>query len=49
VEDEAGKQSGVRALHQKYGWQMTMADWGARLRGSKKHWAFLAIRVESDQ
>jgi PPOX class probable F420-dependent enzyme len=45
VEDEAGKQSAIRALHDKYGWQMTLADWGARLRGSKKDWAVIAIRV----
>jgi len=48
VEDEAGKQSAIRALHEKYGWQMTLADWGARLRGSKKHWAVIAIRLEAD-
>ena len=49
VEDEAGKQSVVRALHQKYGWQMTLADWGARIGGTKKHWAFIAIRVGADE
>ena len=45
VDDEASKQSGTRALHRKYGWQMTLADWGARLRGSKKNWAFIMIRL----
>ena len=45
VEDEAEKQSVLRALHEKYGWQMTLSDWGARLRGSKKNWAFISIGV----
>jgi len=45
VEDEAEKQSVLRALHRKYGWQMTLSDWGARLRGSKKNWAFISIGV----
>jgi len=49
VEDEAQKQSALRALHVKYGWQMTLADWGGRLRGSKKDWVFIAIRVEGDE
>ena len=46
VEDEAEKQSVLRALHKKYGWQMTLSDWGAQLRGSKKHWAFISIGVD---
>ena len=45
VEDEAEKQSVLRALHKKYGWQMTLSDWGARLRGSKKNWAFISVGV----
>jgi PPOX class probable F420-dependent enzyme len=49
VDDEASKQSGTRALHRKYGWQMTLADWGARLRGSKKNWAFIMIRLEAGE
>ena len=49
VDDEAGKQSVVRALHQKYGWQMTLADWGARIGGSKKNWAFIMIRLEAGE
>jgi len=49
VDDEAAKQSGVRALHRKYGWQMTLADWGARLRGSKKNWAFILIRLKANE
>ena len=48
-EDEAGKQSATRALHDKYGWQMTLSDWGARLRGSKKDWAFIAVRLGNDE
>jgi PPOX class probable F420-dependent enzyme len=46
VDDEAQKQSATRALHEKYGWQMTLSDWGARLRGSKKNWAFISITVD---
>ena len=46
VDDETRRQSGTRALRKKYGWQMTMADWGARIRGSKKNWAFISIRVD---
>jgi len=49
VDDESEKQSGTRALHRKYGWQMTLADWGARLRGSKKNWAFIVIRLGTDE
>ena len=49
VDDEASKQSGTRALHRKYGWQITLADWGARLRGSKKNWAFIMIRLEAGE
>jgi PPOX class probable F420-dependent enzyme len=48
-EDETGKQSATRALHDKYGWQMKLSDWGARLRGSKKDWAFIAIRLGNDE
>jgi PPOX class probable F420-dependent enzyme len=49
VEGEAGKQSVVRALHRKYGWQMTLADWGARIGGTKKNWAFIMIRLEAGE
>ena len=45
VEDEAGKRAVVAALRRKYGWQMTLADWGGRIRGSKKNWAFIAVRL----
>jgi PPOX class probable F420-dependent enzyme len=46
LNDEAEKQSATRALHAKYGWQMTLSDWGARLRGSKKNWAFISVGVD---
>lgn len=49
VGDEAAKQSGLRALRQKYGWQMILADWGGRLRGSKKNWTFIAVRLGADE
>jgi PPOX class probable F420-dependent enzyme len=46
VDDQEEKQSATRALHKKYGWQMTLSDWGARLRGSKKNWAFISVGVD---
>ena len=49
VDNEAEKQSALRALHKKYGWQMTLVDWGARLKGSKKNWAVLTIRLANDE
>jgi PPOX class probable F420-dependent enzyme len=49
VDDEPGKQSVLHALHEKYGWQMTLADWGGRIRGSKKDWVFIAVRVGGDE
>ena len=45
VEDEAGKQSAIRALRKKYGWQMVLADWGGQIRGSKKNWKMIAVRL----
>ena len=45
VEDEAGKASVLEALRKKYGWQMMLADWGGAIRGSKKNWAFIAVRL----
>ncbi len=45
VEDEAGKASVLKALRKKYGWQMKLADWGGALRGSKKNWKFIAVRL----
>ena len=45
VDDEAGKASALRALRKKYGWQMVLADWGGRLRGSKKNWVLIAVSL----
>lgn len=45
VSDESEKQSAIRALHDKYGWQMKLADWGASLSGSKKNWTVIAVRL----
>lgn len=45
VEDEGGRQSALRALRKKYGWQMLLADWGGAIRGSKKNWVLIAVRV----
>ena len=45
VADEAGRQSVLRALRKKYGWQMVLADWGGRIRGSKKNWEMIAVRL----
>lgn len=49
VEEESGKQSALVALREKYGWQMVLADWGGRLRGSKKNWAVIAVSLAEDQ
>jgi PPOX class probable F420-dependent enzyme len=46
VEDESPKQSALRALRKKYGWQMVLADWGGQLRGTKKNWAVIAVRLD---
>ncbi len=48
VVDETGKQSALRALRKKYGWQMLLADWGGRIRGSKKNWQIIAVRLGAD-
>jgi PPOX class probable F420-dependent enzyme len=49
VGDEAGKQSALRALRGKYGWQMVLADWGGRIRGSKKNWEVIAVKLGSHE
>lgn len=49
VHDEAEKQSALRVLRGKYGWQMVLADLGGRLRGSKKNWAVIAVRLDRDE
>ncbi len=46
VVDESEKKSAIRALHDKYGWQMKLADWGARLSGSIKKWTVIAVRLD---
>ncbi|MGB5812127.1 MAG: PPOX class F420-dependent oxidoreductase [Polyangiales bacterium] len=45
VEDAAGQQAILAALRRKDGWQMVLADWGARLGRTKKNWAFIAVRL----
>jgi len=49
VEDEAEKQSAIRALHAKYGWQMKLLDWGAQISGSKRNWAVIEVRLAGDE
>jgi len=36
----------LQALHRKYGWQMKIADWGARLTGKYSKRAYLSITIE---
>ncbi len=45
VEDEAGQKAILDALYRKYGWQMTLADWGARIGRTKKDWVFVAVEI----
>jgi PPOX class probable F420-dependent enzyme len=47
VADEAEKQSAIRALHEKYGLQMKLAEWGARISGSIKKWTVIAVRLDA--
>jgi PPOX class probable F420-dependent enzyme len=49
VEDPAEKDSAIGAIRAKYGWQMTLADLGARLGGTKKNWTVIAIRLSDDE
>ena len=49
VDDEATKQSALRALRKKYGWQMLLADLGGAIRGSKKNWQVIAVRLSGDE
>ena len=48
VDDEATKQSAIRALHKKYGWQMKLLDWGGQLSGSKRNWAVITVRLDGN-
>jgi PPOX class probable F420-dependent enzyme len=45
VEDEAGRKVILKALHQKYGWQMKLADLGGRIARTKKNWACIAVEL----
>lgn len=45
VEDKAGQEAILDALYRKYGWQMKLADWGARIARTKKNWVFVAVQV----
>ena len=45
VEDQPGQKAILDALRRKYGWQMTLADWGGRIAGTKKNWAFIAVEI----
>ncbi|MGD8317399.1 MAG: PPOX class F420-dependent oxidoreductase [Myxococcales bacterium] len=49
VDDPHEKQAAIQAIRDKYGWQMTLVDLGARLGGSKKNWAVIAIRLSDDE
>lgn len=49
VDDERKKQAAIEAIRNKYGWQMTLVDIGARLGGSKKNWAVIAIRLAAHE
>ncbi len=49
VDDPSEKQSAIKAIRKKYGWQMTLVDLGARLGGTKKNWAVIAIRLTHDE
>lgn len=48
VDDPEEKKAAIRAIRDKYGWQMTLVDVGARLSGSKKNWAVLAMRLTDE-
>lgn len=45
VEDPAEQKAIIGALKKKYGWQMMLAVWGGAIRGSKKNWAYIAVRL----
>jgi PPOX class probable F420-dependent enzyme len=36
------------ALRKKYGWQMLLADWGAKLTGKFNKRAYICIKVQSE-
>jgi uncharacterized protein len=45
VEDQAGIERALAALHRKYGWQMWVADVGSRLTGRYRQRAYLRARL----
>ena len=45
VEDPSEQKAIIGALKKKYGWQMMLAVWGGAIRGSKKNWAYIAVRL----
>ena len=45
VEDPTEQMAIIGALKKKYGWQMMLAVWGGAIRGSKKNWAYIAVRL----
>ncbi len=45
VEDGQTQKEILDALHRKYGWQMRLLTWGAKLRGTDKNWAFIAVAL----
>lgn len=49
VEEPMEHESAIQAIRDKYGWQMTLVDVGARLGGTKKNWAIIAIRLSDDE
>jgi len=49
VDDPGEKRSAIQAIRKKYGWQMSLTELGARLGGTKKNWAVIAIRLSNDE
>ena len=46
VTDPERTRQALHALNRKYGWQMKIADWGARLTGKFSKRAYLCITIE---
>lgn len=46
VTDPERTKQALHALHRKYGWQMKIADWGARLTGKFSKRAYLCVTIE---
>jgi hypothetical protein len=47
VEDDAAIAHALRLLHAKYGWQMWLADFFARLSGRYARRAYIEVRLEA--